>query len=110
MEITDVRFREINSNGKLKAIVSVTFDEELVVHDIKIIEHEDRMFLAMPSVRIANGTFRDIAHPITAAMRKKLQDEVLDRYAVHLNETKEARENEEACQVDEVCEIEQTEE
>jgi len=80
MEITDVRVRKIDSDGKMKAVVSVTFDNEFVVHDIKIIESQNGMFIAMPSRKAPDGEFRDIAHPINAETRAKIQDAILDKY------------------------------
>ncbi len=80
MKVTDVRVRKVTEEGKMKAIVSVTFDNEFVVHDIKIIEGQNGLFIAMPSRKIAEGEFRDIAHPINAETRKKIQDAVLDEY------------------------------
>ena len=80
MEITDVRVRKITEEGKMKAIVSVTFDEELVVHDIKVIEGLNGLFIAMPSRKMADGEFRDIAHPINATTRLKIQEAVFEEY------------------------------
>ncbi len=80
MKITDVRLRKISEEGKMKAIVSVTFDEEFVVHDIKIIEGQNGLFVAMPSRKMADGEFRDIAHPINADTRKKIQDAIFEEY------------------------------
>lgn len=80
VKVTDVRVRKVTEEGKMKAIVSVTFDNEFVVHDIKIIEGQNGLFIAMPSRKIADGEFRDIAHPINAETRKKIQDAVLDEY------------------------------
>ncbi|WP_026895834.1 septation regulator SpoVG [Clostridiisalibacter paucivorans] len=80
MKVTDVRVRKINSEGKMKAIVSVTFDDEFVVHDIKIIEGQNGMFIAMPSRKMADGEFRDIAHPINSETRQKIQDAVFVEY------------------------------
>lgn len=80
MKITDVRVRKITEDGKMKAIVSVTFDEEFVVHDIKIIEGQNGLFIAMPSRKMADGEFRDIAHPINAATRKKIQEAIFEEY------------------------------
>ncbi|WP_353094436.1 septation regulator SpoVG [Tissierella praeacuta] len=80
MKITDVRLRKISEEGKMKAIVSVTFDEEFVVHDIKIIEGQNGLFVAMPSRRMADGEFRDIAHPINAETRQKIQDAIFREY------------------------------
>jgi stage V sporulation protein G len=80
MKITDVRVRKVAEDGKMKAIVSVTFDDEFVVHDIKIIEGQNGLFIAMPSRKMADGEFRDIAHPINAATRQKIQDAVFEEY------------------------------
>lgn len=80
MEITDVRIRKVNAEGKMKAIVSVTFDEEFVVHDIKVIEGQNGLFIAMPSRKMADGEFRDIAHPINAETRAKIQEAVFEEY------------------------------
>ncbi len=80
MTVTDVRLRKVNSNGKMKAIVSVTFDNEFVVHDIKIIEGQNGLFIAMPSRKLADGDFRDIAHPINSETRIKIQDAVFSKY------------------------------
>ena len=92
MNITDVRIRKLPSEGKMKAIVSVTFDEEIVIHDIKIIEGIDSLFIAMPSRKLPNGEFRDIAHPINADSRKKVEEAVFAKYEEILEEA----ENEEA--------------
>ena len=80
MEITDVRIRKIDSEGKMKAVVSVTFDNEYVVHDIKVIESQNGLFIAMPSRKAPDGEFRDIAHPINAETRGKIQSAILDKY------------------------------
>lgn len=80
MEITDVRIRKIDSEGKMKAVVSVTFDNEFVVHDIKVIESQNGLFIAMPSRKAPDGEFRDIAHPINAETRAKIQNAILDKY------------------------------
>lgn len=80
MKITDVRLRKISDEGKMKAIVSVTFDEEFVVHDIKIIEGQNGLFVAMPSRKMADGEFRDIAHPINAETRQKIQEAIFEEY------------------------------
>ncbi len=77
MQVTDVRIRKITEEGKMKAIVSVTFDEEFVVHDIKIIEGQNGLFVAMPSRKMPDGEFRDIAHPINAETRQKIQEAIL---------------------------------
>ena len=80
MQITDIRIREIAKEGKMKAVVSITFDESFVVHDIKIIEGEKGLFIAMPSRKASDGEYRDIAHPINSDTRRKIQDLVLARY------------------------------
>lgn len=80
MNVTDVRVRKINNDGKMKAIVSVTFDNEFVVHDIKIIEGQNGLFIAMPSRKMVDGEFRDIAHPINSETRSKIQEAVFAEY------------------------------
>jgi stage V sporulation protein G len=80
MDITDVRVRKINGDGKMKAVASVTFDNEFVVHDIKVIEGQSGLFIAMPSRKTPDGEYRDIAHPINSDMRGRLQDVILERY------------------------------
>lgn len=91
MQITDIRVRKITKEGKMKAVVSVTFDGIFVVHDIKVIEGEKGLFIAMPSRRSGDGEYRDIAHPINSEMRDKLQKEILEKYeeAVKENDTAE---------------------
>ncbi|GKX30546.1 putative septation protein SpoVG [Vallitalea longa] len=80
MQITDVRIRKVAKDGKMKAVVSVTFDNEFVVHDIKVIEGEKGLFIAMPSRKALDGEFRDIAHPINSETREKIQKCVLEKY------------------------------
>ena len=80
MKITDIRVRKVTKQGKMRAVVSVTFDDEFVVHDIKVIEGDKGLFIAMPSKKSPEGEFRDIAHPINAESRKEIQDEVLKAY------------------------------
>lgn len=80
MNITDVRVRKVKSDGKMKAIVSVTFDDCFVVHDIKIIDGNNGQFVAMPSRKVADGDFRDIAHPIKSETRTQLQQEIFKAY------------------------------
>ena len=84
MEITDIRVRKINKEGKMKAIVSVTFDNEFVVHDIKVIEGDKGSFIAMPSRKTLDGEFRDIAHPINSETRDRIQKTVLEKYEMVL--------------------------
>jgi len=86
MQITDVRVRKITKEGKMKAIVSITLDNEFVVHDIKVIEGEKGLFIAMPSKKAADGEYRDIAHPINSAARELIQNTILDGYAKALEE------------------------
>ena len=80
MNITDVRVRKIEKEGKMKAVVSVTINDEFVVHDIKVIEGESGLFIAMPSRRSADGQYRDIAHPINCQTRSELQELILNAY------------------------------
>lgn len=80
MQITDVRVRKITKEGKMRAIVSITIDDEFVVHDIKVIEGDKGLFIAMPSKKATDGEYRDIAHPINSSTREKIQGIILDRY------------------------------
>jgi stage V sporulation protein G len=80
MKITDVRVRKIGDDGKMKAIVSVTFDDEFVVHDIKIIDGQSGLFIAMPSRKIGEGDFRDIAHPLTSETRNRIKEAIFAKY------------------------------
>ncbi|MCI8858829.1 septation regulator SpoVG [Lachnospiraceae bacterium 66-29] len=80
MQITDVRIRKVEKEGKMRAVVSITIDEEFVVHDIKVIEGEKGLFIAMPSRRAADGEYRDIAHPINSQTRESIQRMILDKY------------------------------
>ena len=80
MQITDVRIRKVEKEGKMKAVVSITIDEEFVVHDIKIIEGEKGLFIAMPSRKAADGEYRDIAHPIYSDTRDRIQKLILEKY------------------------------
>lgn len=81
MEITDIRVRKVAKDGKMKAVVSITLDGEFVVHDIKVIEGEKGMFIAMPSRRASDGEYRDIAHPINSGTRERIQSMILEEYA-----------------------------
>jgi stage V sporulation protein G len=81
MEITDVRVRRVAKDGKMKAVVSITIDNEFVIHDIKVIEGEKGLFIAMPSRKSLDGEYRDIAHPINSDTRKRIQDLILEKYA-----------------------------
>ena len=86
MTITDVRIRKIAAEGKMKAIVSVTFDNEFVVHDIKVIEGQNGLFIAMPSRKTPDGEFKDIAHPINTDTREKIQTSILKDYEEAMEE------------------------
>ena len=90
MQITDVRVRKVAKEGKLKAVVSITMDEEFVVHDIKVIEGEKGLFIAMPTKRALDGDYRDIPHPINSSTRDRIQKIILDKYAEVLEETDDA--------------------
>ena len=80
MQITDVRIRKVEKEGKMKAVVSITIDDEFVVHDIKVIEGEKGLFIAMPSRRAADGEYRDIAHPINSDTRDRIQNMIIEKY------------------------------
>ena len=80
MQITDVRVRKVEKEGKMKAVVSITIDDEFVVHDIKVIDGEKGLFIAMPSRKASDGEYRDIAHPINSDTRQKIQQLILDAY------------------------------
>lgn len=86
MEITDIRVRKMTQEGKMKAIVSVTLDNMLVIHDIKVIEGVEKMFVAMPSRKNAEGEYKDIVHPITSQLRETLQAAILAKYEEVLKE------------------------
>ncbi|MCM3712164.1 septation regulator SpoVG [Sporosarcina luteola] len=86
MEVTDVRLRKVETEGRMRAIASITLDGEFVVHDIRVIEGNDGLFVAMPSKRTPDGEFRDVAHPINTSARMKVQDAVLTAY--HMVEEK----------------------
>lgn len=77
MEVTDVRLRRVNTEGRMRAIASITLDHEFVVHDIRVIDGNNGLFVAMPSKRTPDGEFRDIAHPINSGTRSKIQDAVV---------------------------------
>ncbi len=80
MEITDIRVKKVASEGKMKAVVSVTFDNAFVVHDIKVIEGQEKLFTAMPSRRTPENEFKDIAHPINSEMREMLETAIISKY------------------------------
>lgn len=85
MEITDVRIRKITADGKMKAIVSITLENEFVIHDIKVIEGQNGLFIAMPSRKTPEGEFKDIAHPINTNTRERIQKAILDQYEIVKN-------------------------
>ena len=89
MQITDIRIRKVDKDGKMKAVVSITIDDAFVVHDIKIIEGEKGLFIAMPSRKASDGEYRDITHPINSGTREKIQKMILDKYDEVLSETAE---------------------
>lgn len=80
MEITDIRVRKVNAEGKLKAYVTVTFDDSFVVHNVKVIEGENGIFIAMPSRKTKNGEYKDVAHPINTDFRAFMQERIVDAY------------------------------
>lgn len=90
MQITDVRVRRIAKEGKMKAIVSITLDNEFVIHDIKVIEGDKGLFIAMPSKKAKDGEYKDIAHPISSQSRDRIQKIILDQYEKALEEPEEA--------------------
>ena len=89
MQVTDVRVRKVAKEGKLKAVVSITMDDEFVVHDIKVIEGEKGLFIAMPSKKTATGEYRDVAHPINSSTRDRIQDIILDKFREAMQEPDE---------------------
>ncbi|MBR9945918.1 septation regulator SpoVG [Clostridiaceae bacterium Marseille-Q4145] len=89
MKITDVRIRKVAKDGKMKAVVSITLDGEFVVHDIKVIEGEKGLFIAMPSRKASDGEYRDIAHPINSSTRDTIQMTILEKYQESLVEAVE---------------------
>lgn len=95
MQITDVRVRKVAKEGKLKAVVSITLDDEFVVHDIKVIEGEKGLFIAMPSKKAADGEYRDIAHPINSNTRERIQTLIIEKYEQVLEEVQEESATEE---------------
>ena len=94
MQITDIKIRKFFDEGPMKAVVSVTFDDALAVHDIKVIYARDKYFIVMPSKKNSDGSYRDIAHPINAQFRAELENAVIDAYNVQLVAAKEAEKEE----------------
>ncbi len=90
MTITDVRVRKISEDGKMRAVASITLDHEFVVHDIKIIEGEKGLFIAMPSRKTGDNEYRDIAHPIKSEAREYIQDMILKAYEEYIGKKKES--------------------
>lgn len=88
MKITDIKFRKILKKGKMKAVVSITFNKLFAVHDIKIIEGRDGYFVAMPNRKLENGEFIDMAHPTSKAMREIIEKSILEKYFTYLIENK----------------------
>ncbi len=86
MQITDVRVRRITKEGKMKAVASITLDDELVIHDIKVIDGDKGLFIAMPSKKAADGEYRDIAHPINSQTRQKIQTMIFNAYEKSLSD------------------------
>ena len=86
MKVTDVRIRKVSDEGKMKAVVSITFDNEFVVHDIKIIDGQNGLFIAMPSRKMGEGDFRDIAHPLDSETKNKIREAIFEEYEKALNE------------------------
>ena len=89
MEITDIRIKKVSTDGKMKAVVSVTFDNSFVAHDINIIEGQDKLFTAMPSRRTPEGEYKDIAHPINSEMRTQLEQQIVAQYEKELEASDE---------------------
>ena len=98
MQITDIKVRKLFDEGPMKAVISVTFDGQLAVHDIKVINARDRLFIVMPSRKSPDDTYRDIVHPITADFRRALEEQILEKY-------EEALRSAEASELDEHAEI-----
>ena len=89
MQITDVRVRKVTKEGKMKAIVSITLDDEFVIHDIKVIDGDKGLFIAMPSKKSIDGEYRDIAHPINSGTRDRIQKQILEAYEAVKDEPEE---------------------
>ena len=89
MNITDIRIRRLEGSGKMKAIVSITIDDEFVLHDIKVVDGEKGLFIAMPSKKTSDGEYRDIAHPIKTETRNRIQQMILDKYQEELTVSEE---------------------
>lgn len=84
MQITDIKIRKIIPEGRLRAVISITIDNELAVHDIKVVQGDERLFVAMPSRKDESGIFRDIVHPISPEARQVIEGQILEAYHAHL--------------------------
>ncbi len=89
MTITDIRIRKIIPEGRLRGIISITIDDQLAIHDLKIVQGDERLFVAMPSRKDDNGVFRDIVHPITPEARKEIENKILDVFLAELEQRNE---------------------
>ena len=96
MTITDIKIRKIISEGRLRAVISITLDNMIAVHDIKVVQGDERLFVAMPSRKDENGIFRDIVHPISPDARKMLETEILSEYSRHIEQMEAEAQAEEA--------------
>ncbi|HOV41171.1 MAG: septation regulator SpoVG [Oscillospiraceae bacterium] len=94
MQITDIKIRKIIPEGRLRAVISITIDNQLAVHDIKVVQGDERLFVAMPSRKDESGIFRDIVHPISPEARQLIEGQILEAYKAHL-EAQQASEPEE---------------
>jgi stage V sporulation protein G len=89
MQITDVRIRRVEKEGKMKAVVSITIENEFVIHDIKVIEGEKGLFIAMPSRKASDGEYRDIAHPINSTTRERISNLIMEKYQEEISKEQE---------------------
>ncbi len=96
MTITDIKIRKIIPDGRLRAVISITVDDQIAIHDIKVVQGETRLFVAMPSRRDENGAFRDIVHPISPEARQSIESQILDAYTRHIEMMQAEAEAEEA--------------
>ena len=110
MEVTDVRLRRVNTEGRMRAIASITLDNEFVIHDIRVIDGNNGLFVAMPSKRLPNGDHKDIAHPINTEIREKIQNAVLDVYNRELEEVPQVKVEAEEEEKEEAAKEEEKEE
>ena len=96
MNITDIKIRKIIPDGRLRAIISITIDDMLAIHDIKVVQEDERLFVAMPSRKDENGVFRDVVHPISPDARQLIEGQILDAYTRHIELMQAEAEAEEA--------------